>query len=283
MEEALKKIRQTLMQDKEIKEFCRKYNITNELFERNITLFYQHYEEIRPCLTCLGKKPCKTNPEGYQSSLLYINGAIERRYIKCPYLDNYIPENLELLFFPSIITVGELLAVESREEVYQAIKAYNANPLIGKGLYLYGKYGTGKTFILLKVAQELTKKNIKVIFAYYPDLARYIKSNITEGGVEGLVKQLKEIPVLMLDDIGGENNSPYIRDEILGPILQYRMYYSKPTFMTSNLSIDQLQNHFKDTKDAIDGIKASRIIERILYLMKPIKLADLDFRRALDN
>lgn len=283
MNESIEKIRKTLLNDHEIKSFCKKYNITGDLFERNLSILYQHYLDSKTCLSCLGKQPCALNPEGHQSSVVFINSNLERRYVKCPYLDNYNPENLDLLFFPSLIDIGELHAVESREDVYKEIKKFNKNPRQGKGLYLYGKYGTGKTFILLKLAYELTKKNIKVIFAYYPDLIRHLKSLISNGGVENMIKRLKEIPILMIDDIGGENNTPYIRDEILGPILQYRMYAFKPTFMTSNLSIEQLQNHFKDTYAETDGIKASRIIERILFMMKPIELIDVDFRRALDN
>lgn len=37
--------------------------------------------------------------------------------------------------------------------------------------------------------------------------------------------------VLLIDDIGAENNSPWSRDEVLGTILQYRMDSDLTTFL----------------------------------------------------
>ena len=38
------------------------------------------------------------------------------------------------------------------------------------------------------------------------------------------------VPVLILDDIGSEMNTQWVRDEVLGPILQFRMLEELPTF-----------------------------------------------------
>lgn len=46
--------------------------------------------------------------------------------------------------------------------------------------------------------------------------------------------------VLVLDDIGAEQHSPWVRDDVLQVILQYRMQENLPTFFTSNLSFDDL-------------------------------------------
>ena len=87
----------------------------------------------------------------------------------------------------------------------------------------------------------------------------------------------------MLDDIGGENNTSYIRDEILGPILQYRMVAKKPVFFTSNFSIEDLRKHLKETKEGIDDIKGDRIVERIRQLTSETYLAGENLRQKIDK
>ncbi len=278
--EQMKKI---IFANPEIAEFVEKNKIPGELLDRSVPLLFQHAQDVTRCRECMGKKTCTMDPEEYQSTLSFHQGNLERKYIKCPYLNRFDEDYLEMIFFPEVPDVEKLYPAETRTQVYQAIKAYNKNPLSNKGLYLYGAFGTGKTFICLKVAHELTKKKIKVLFVYYPDLVRHLKSIITTGGIEPMIKKLKEVPVLMLDDVGGETNTAYIRDEILGPILQYRMFASKPTFMTSNYSIEQLRDHFKETKDVTDELKSSRIIERISFMMNPFKLQGENYRRKIDK
>ena len=72
--------------------------------------------------------------------------------------------------------------------------------------------------------------------------------------------------VLLIDDIGAENNSSWARDEVLGTILQYRMDNNLTTFFTSNYNINELETFLAETPKGIDEIKARRIIERIKYL-----------------
>ena len=72
--------------------------------------------------------------------------------------------------------------------------------------------------------------------------------------------------VLLIDDIGAENNSAWARDEVLGTILQHRMDNDLTTFFTSNFTIDELESVLAETSKGSDVIKARRIIERIKYL-----------------
>ena len=60
--------------------------------------------------------------------------------------------------------------------------------------------------------------------------------------------------------------TPWARDEILCPILQYRMEESLSTFFTSNLNINELEVHLSLSKEGVDTVKAKRIISRIEQL-----------------
>ena len=82
----------------------------------------------------------------------------------------------------------------------------------------------------------------------------------------------------MLDDFGAELNSNFIRDEFLGPILQYRYIAKLPIFVTSNYDINTLKQHLADTKEGLNVINASRIIERLVCMMDQVKLNNDNFR-----
>ena len=77
---------------------------------------------------------------------------------------------------------------------------------------------------------------------------------------------------MLLDDIGAENCSAWARDEVLGPILQYRMESHLPTFFTSNLTIEELETSLAATATGVDKVKARRIIERIKQLTTDLEL-----------
>jgi primosomal protein DnaI len=162
---------------------------------------------------------------------------------------------------------------DEREHAYKKanefIKAYAQNHYT-KGLYIYGKYATGKSFLMSAIAQSLAERNASVLFVYMPDLVRSIKQGMNEGNLEERVNQLKQADILMLDDVGGENITTWFRDEILGPVLQYRLSAKLPVFMTSNLNHQELAEAF--TLNETNQTKAARLIQRIKDLTIAVKL-----------
>jgi primosomal protein DnaI len=147
-----------------------------------------------------------------------------------------------------------------------------------KGLFIYGKYHTGKSYLLSAIAQKLAEKNITVLFVYMPDLVRSIKQGMNDGNLEQRINQLKQADVLMLDDIGGENMSPWFRDEVLVPIMQYRLSAKLPVFMTSNFEYVQLVDAFTVNKDEMNRVKAARLIQRLKDLMTYLKLSQEQYK-----
>jgi primosomal protein DnaI len=165
---------------------------------------------------------------------------------------------------------------DEREKAYQLSKAFLKNYFSNqhvKGLFIYGKYATGKSYLISAIAQALAERNVSVLFVYMPDLVRSIKQGMNEGNLEERVNQLKQADVLMMDDIGGENMSPWFRDEIVGPVLQYRLSAKLPVFMTSNLNHMQLIDAFSVHSDEMNKSKAARLIQRLIDLMDIVKLS----------
>ncbi len=143
-----------------------------------------------------------------------------------------------------------------------------------KGLFIYGRYGTGKSYLLSAIAQELALKNIAVLFVYMPDLIRSIRQGMNEGNLEERINKLKQADILMMDDFGGENMSSWFRDEILVPVLQYRLSAKLPVFMSSNFSLVQLLEALTLQKDETNRMKAGRLIQRMKDLMHYVKLSE---------
>ena len=86
---------------------------------------------------------------------------------------------------------------------------------------------------------------------------------------------IKNVPLLLLDDIGAEYLTAWARDEIIEPILQYRMDQELPVFFTSNYDFKLLEKHFTLENDRL---KAKRILERIYQVSEPVELISRNLR-----
>jgi primosomal protein DnaI len=128
---------------------------------------------------------------------------------------------------------------------------------------------------LAALANELANKGYKIVFAYYPDLVRELKSSIGSGDLEEKIIKLKSVDMLFLDDIGGEYFSKFIRDEVLGSILQHRLLDNKPTFFSSNFPLKELVNVIKDNNSQQETVSALRIIQRIKRMTEEFVLSDM--------
>ena len=95
---------------------------------------------------------------------------------------------------------------------------------------------------------------------------------MNEFNYDDILDEIMTSDILLIDDIGAENNSAWARDEVLGTILQYRMDNDLSTFFTSNFTIEELESVLSETSKGTDEIKARRIIERIKYLTIEEKL-----------
>ena len=282
--EILKKV----LQNKEINEIVNNEKLDLNFVDNNLSYLLSYDLKIKKCLNCNGLSECKQASQGYQPKISYDGEKFEADYVPCKYLDSLQQtvdksRNLKLISCNfSSFNFENVFVNQNRQEVLLQIKKCINNyesGRISKGLYIHGQYGCGKTYLLGYLAKNLAENNHKVIFAYYPDLVRMMKSAISTGELEDLIEELKEIEVLVLDDFGGEMLTSFIRDEVLGAILQDRMTNNRLTFMSSNLNEKLLFDHLKESNRDIDDLRASRIFERIRALMDFVELKDENYRK----
>ena len=152
-----------------------------------------------------------------------------------------------------------------------------------RGLYIHGSYGIGKTHLMGAMANELAQDGIPVTLIHFPSFTVEIRSAIgSKENPQDKINTIKKVPILVIDDIGAESITAWIRDDILGVILEYRMQNELPTFFTSNFSMDQLErDHFTTTKDGVEPVKAERLMQRMRFLAQEIQMAGHN-RRVTD-
>lgn len=164
-------------------------------------------------------------------------------------------------------------------EVNEFIAEYKMNPFRAQGLYISGSFGVGKTYLLGALANALVKLNKRVTMIHYPTFTTEIKSTFADNSTQKVITEVKSVDVLIIDDIGAEANTVWVRDEVLTPIIEYRMKESLPTFFSSNFNMSEVEGHLAHSRDGgNEPIKAKRIMERIRFLAKEVELTGENLR-----
>ncbi len=257
-------------------------DIVLDALDTDLVVLAAYLNSKSKCDTCNSIKECSQGTPGYKPDI--DKETLEVLYSPCSFKEEQLRQTkndnlVESLYMPKNILNARLkdfrVNTKLREIAFNKSSQFIDSYMPGlpvKSLYLVGKYGAGKTFLLSAIANELKLKGCSSIIVYLPDLARSMKSSIGDGTMEQKIRKLKEIDILLLDDIGSEMNGAWFRDEILGPILQHRVLSNLPTFFSSNLSLRELASHFSDSKTDDDKVKAARIAKRILDLTEVIEL-----------
>ena len=242
------------------------------------------------CKSCKSLLECKNKLSGYAFLPSIREEKLIFEYEACKYRkklekDNAYKKNMELFEVPMALKNASMKDIDIKDKnrypaikwIQAFIKSYEKNPH-QKGLYLYGNFGSGKSYLIAAMFSELARRNIKSAIVFWPDFLSDLKSSFGTDFKEKY-EAVKKVPLLLIDDIGAEVTTEWGRDEIFCPLIQYRMDASLPTFFTSNLDLKLLEEHFSCSKKGIDAVKAGRIISRIVQLTEQIELISENRRK----
>lgn len=287
-------LKRAVYQDSEIRQFFNEYknSLSKDIVERDFAVLYEFYSQQHKA-----KKGQKVVHQGYVPALKVVENRIVIIYE--PDEATQLAQRMSMqanlvksIGMPKLIKRARLDDFSDEDSDRLAaltgtlsfIDAYIKRPDdFHRGMYLHGAYGIGKTHLMGAMANELAQEGIPVTLIHLPSFVVEVRSAIgTDEQPQDKINAIKQVPILVIDDIGAESLTAWVRDDILGVILEYRMQNELTTFFTSNFSMKQLEKeHFTITKDGAEPVKAERLMQRIRYLSKEVQMAG-DNRRELD-
>lgn len=136
-------------------------------------------------------------------------------------------------------------------------------------LLFQGAPGLGKTHLSLAIAREVINKGFGVVYVSAPAILSRIESEHfdikrPESSAEQIVT---ECDLLIIDDLGTEFTSKFTVSALYN-IINTRMIMSKPTIISTNLSLSELQEKYN-----------TRIISRIIGTLDRVEFLGTDIRQ----
>jgi len=275
------------LKNENFKTLVSKLKLSDNILMKYTSLLENSALEYSNCMNCKNIANCKNKICGYANLPIIINGNLEFTYKPCKYQTKII-KNTKFLDNIKYFNTPTYLKEASIDKIYKTdknrFKTINwlldfidnyENDQNQKGLYLHGNFGCGKTYLISAVFNELAKKGYKSSIIFWPEFLRQIFYDDFKEKFD----YVKKVPLLLIDDIGAENLTAYNRDEVLCPLLQYRMDNGLTTFFTSNLTIEELTDHLSNSKKGIDEVKAGRVIARINQLTEDLEMISKNLRK----
>lgn len=281
---ALKESYEEACQDKKFCALVKKLKISETEAMKYTSSLQRTITELTNCNKCDSLLSCQNKLEGHIFFPENKNNTLIFSYAPCKYEQQRKEQEKNKPTRESELSNARMadldLTDKKRIHVIKWLKKfydeYNRNGNF-KGLYLHGNFGSGKTYLIAALFNELAKKRVSTEIVYFPELLRNLKSDF--DNFADYIDYLENVDLLLLDDIGAERVTEWGRDEILGPILQKRMNNYKTTFFTSNLTIPELESHLNTNKYSDDEIKARRLVERIKQLSEDMELISENRRK----
>lgn len=129
----------------------------------------------------------------------------------------------------------------------------------GMGLLIYGGVGGGKTFLAGCVCNALLKKQVKVCATSFPRVLNVLQNSMDR---QKALDRLARYQCILLDDFGAERGTEYAQEQLFA-VVDARYRAKRPTIITTNLSLHDLENP--------QNLSYSRIFDRLLELC-PVRL-----------
>jgi DNA replication protein DnaC len=147
---------------------------------------------------------------------------------------------------------GEKLPADqarSIEDAFKAAKVFAENP--DGWLMLGGSYGVGKTHLAAAVANHRYAQGHPVTLVSVPDLLDHLRSTFSPTSTvsyDRRFNQIRNTPLLVLDDLGTEAMTPWVREKLY-QLFGFRFDSRLPTVITSASTPDKIDPRIRAWTD----------------------------------
>ncbi|MBO5449007.1 MAG: ATP-binding protein [Ruminococcus sp.] len=169
-------------------------------------------------------------------------------------------------FYPA--QTGNIAARERMSTVYNDCRAYADNfSDSSSSLFFFGKTGLGKTFLSSCIAKQLLSEGRNVFFGSILKLFRQIEDERFRRREGDTTEIIIGAELVILDDLGSEFQTSFT-DAVLYEIINERLNLGRPTIISTNLSMKELDRKYND-----------RIVSRLTGCFLPIMFIGSDVRQ----
>lgn len=115
----------------------------------------------------------------------------------------------------------------------------------GKGVFMIGKTGLGKTHLSLAIAARVIEQDFCAVYISAPELVRTVDNEQFGRSSGDTLSVIADCDLLILDDLGAENSNERSAS-LLYEVINGRISRSLPIIVSTNYSINELHTHYND-------------------------------------
>ncbi|SMP38323.1 ATP-binding protein [Anoxynatronum buryatiense] len=165
-----------------------------------------------------------------------------------------------------------------KKTILRYVEAWPEMKTCNIGLMLLGNPGVGKSFAAFAVANELISRHREVVIAVSAmGLLARIRETFNRQDREAeidIIRTLENASLLVLDDLGSEQKTDWAT-AMLYQIIDNRYRSGKPLLITTNLSLQQLQQKLTGYDQVV------RTYDRLMEMCQPITVKGPSQRAAV--
>lgn len=163
--------------------------------------------------------------------------------------------------------VSDMLRDMSSRHVVSAVRGYvddlDANLDSGKGMWLMGNTGTGKTTLGMLVAKAALAAGRTAAVYFTPKLLTQIRQTYqatdSEDAYDAFFRRLTSVDLLYIDDLGSERHTDWVVEQLYA-LVNERYENQRSMLVTSNARQD-VEEGRRQLEEQIGSRTVSRLIE----------------------
>lgn len=150
------------------------------------------------------------------------------------------------------------------------VERIDANLDAGRGLWFMGPVGTGKTTLAMLVTKAAMEAGRSAARYSLPGLLSLIRKTFDTGSHNDLLERLTAVDLLHIDDIGAEQTTPWVLEELYA-IINARYEEERSVIVTTNI-LD---------RDVLCQQITERTVSRLTEMCDELPLVGHDHRKDL--